>query len=310
MESARRDFLRKLAIAGGTWASLGAGLPEAGASSSRVAKLLGKSTVRDKLWIWGHVEGSHNHEYGLQGLSRMTPAEGAFYLGIPNIIMVAYRSDKEPCKMLPAPPYDPYLISFRPLKRVVWSIVGAGGVTSKSDLDMTLQLAHKYTNIVGVQMDDFFRDTLDGRRIGALTPKELDYVQGQLKSEGQGLDLWVTVYRHDFRHELSDYLDKVDVVTYWTWKAKDLEHLEEGFEKAEQAAPKARKVLGCYMWDYGEQKPIPISLMQKQCQLGLEWLRKGRIEGMIFLASCICDLNLEAVDWVRNWIQEEGDQKL
>ena len=254
------------------------------------------------------MEGSHNNEYGLQGLSRMTPAEGAFYLDVPNIIMVAYRSDKEPCKMLPTPPYDPYLISFRPLKRVVWSIVGAGGVASKGDLDMILQLARKYPNIVGVQMDDFFRDTLDGCRIGTLTPKELDYVQGQLKAAGQRLDLWVTVYQHDLRHDLSDYLSKVDVVTFWTWKAKDLEYLEEGFEKAEQAAPKARKVLGCYMWDYGEQKPIPISLMQKQCQLGLEWLRKGRIEGMIFLASCICDLNLEAVDWTRNWIQEKGDQ--
>jgi hypothetical protein len=86
--------------------------------------------------------------------------------------------------------------------------------------------------------------------------------------------------------------------------------LEEGFTKAEQAAPKARKVLGCYMWDYGDEKPIPLPLMQKQCQLGLEWLRTGRIEGMIFLASCICDLNLEAVEWTRNWIREVGDAKV
>jgi hypothetical protein len=50
--------------------------------------------------------------------------------------------------------------------------------------------------------------------------------------------------------------------------------------------------------------------MQKQCLLGLEWLRKGRIEGMIFLASCICDLNLEAVEWTRNWIREVGDGKI
>jgi hypothetical protein len=28
----------------------------------------------------------------------MTPAEGALYLNVPNIIMVAYSSAKEPCK--------------------------------------------------------------------------------------------------------------------------------------------------------------------------------------------------------------------
>jgi hypothetical protein len=50
--------------------------------------------------------------------------------------------------------------------------------------------------------------------------------------------------------------------------------------------------------------------MQQQCQLGLEWLRTGRIEGMIFLASCICDLNLEAVEWTRKWIREVGDAKV
>jgi hypothetical protein len=310
METKRRSFLHGLAATAGAWAALGPGASIGDASASPALAPDEKSTVRDKFWIWGHVEGSHNNQYGLQGTSRMTPAEGAFYLNVPNIIMVAYQSAKEPGKMLPSPPYDPYLISFRPLDRVVWSIVGAGGVTSKADLEMVGQLARKYPNIVGVQMDDFFRETFDGGRTGSLTPQELDYVQSQLKGGERKLGLWVTLYRHDLEYDLSAYLSKVDVVTFWTWKGKDLERLEEGFGKCEQAAPKARKVLGCYMWDYGDEKPLPLSLMQKQCNLGLEWLRKGRIDGMIFLASVICDLNLETVEWTRNWIREVGDGKL
>ena len=35
------------------------------------------ATVRDRLWIWGRYEGSHNDARNLQGASRMTPAEGA-----------------------------------------------------------------------------------------------------------------------------------------------------------------------------------------------------------------------------------------
>lgn len=310
METERRSFLRGLAAATGAWTVVRPGASRGNASTSPALAADEKSTVRDKFWIWGHVEGSHNNQYGFQATSRMTPAEGAFYLNVPNMIMVAYPSAKEPCKMLPTPPYDPYLISFRPLKRIVWSIVGAGGTASKGDLEMIRQLAQKYPNIVGVQMDDFFRETFNGGRTGALTPQELDYIQSQLDVGGRKLGLWVTLYRADLQHDVSAHLSKVDVVTYWTWNGKDLDRLEEGFSKCEQAAPRARKVLGCYMWDYGDQKPLPVSLMQKQCNLGLEWLRKGRIEGMIFLASCICDMNLETVDWARNWIREVGDQKL
>jgi hypothetical protein len=45
-------------------------------------------------------------------------------------------------------------------------------------------------------------------------------------------------------------------------------------------------------------------------QGGLQWLQEGRIEGMIFLASCICDLGLETVEWSRQWIQKVGGGKL
>ena len=64
------------------------------------------------------------------------------------------------------------------------------------------------------------------------------------------------------------------------------------------------------MWDYGDKKPMPISAMQRQCEQGLEWLHHGKIEGMIFLASCICDLNLETVEWTRNWIHKVGGQRV
>jgi len=47
---------------------------------------------------------------------------------------------------------------------------------------------------------------------------------------------------------------------------------------------------------------MPLDAMARQCELGLRWLHEGRIEGMIFLASCICDLKLETVEWARNWI--------
>jgi hypothetical protein len=70
-------------------------------------------------------------------------------------------------------------------------------------------------------------------------------------------------------------------------------------------SPGKQRVLGCYMWDYGTGHPMPVELMQRQVELGAQWLREGRIAGMIFLASCICDLELEAVEWTRRWIAEQ-----
>lgn len=175
---------------------------------------------------------------------------------------------------------------------------------------MVRQLAKKFPNIVGVQLDDFFRTTLDGSVKGVFTPRELAYLREQLVVDGRRLETWTTVYRHDLKHDVSEYLNQIDVLEYWTWNAKDLVDLEEGFAQAERAAPRARKVLGCYMWDYGDSKPMPIPLMEKQCKTSLQWLREGRIDGMIFLASCICDMGIEAVEWTRNWIREVGDQIL
>ena len=39
-----------------------------------------RSTVRDKLWLWGHDAGAHNDGWGLPRPSRITPTEAAFYL--------------------------------------------------------------------------------------------------------------------------------------------------------------------------------------------------------------------------------------
>ena len=121
----------------------------------------------------------------------------------------------------------------------------------------------------------------------------------------------MTLYTHNLDlPNIEKHLEQCDVVTYWTWRAEELKNLEQNFYRLEGLIPSSRKVLGCYMWDYGDHRPMPIALMQHQCQLGLKWLREGRIEGMIFLASCICDLGLEAVEWTRKWIREVGEESL
>jgi len=233
----------------------------------------------------------------------MTPAEGALYLGVPNLIMVRYNDR-------PAPPFDQHARALSPLDRVVWSVVGAGGRTERDEVVVVRDLASRFPNIRGVMMDDFFRGRDADGGIAVFDLEELAALRGRLVVDGRKLDLWVVLYRHNLDPSVRDHLAQCDVVAFWTWRAEELDALERSFEDVERLAPSPRKVLGCYMWDYGTGKPMPISSMEHQCRLGLHWIREGRIEGMIFLASCICDLGLETVDWTRRWIREVGDMEL
>lgn len=264
--------------------------------------------VKDKLWVWGHEAGSHNNEYGIRGSSRMTPAEGAFYLGVPNIILVRYMNKQG--LPLPAPPFEQYARALSPLKRVVWSIVGAGGVTEGDEITLVRNLANQFPNICGVMMDDFFHLPDKSGDVGVFAPPHLKTVKERLIVSGRKLDLWVVLYNHQLNLPVGEHLKQCDIVTFCTWYSKEIKNLERNFERAEKLAPSCRFVLCCYMYDYGDNKLMPISLMEKQCQLGLKWLQNGRIEGIVFIAGCICDLGLEAVEWTRQWIQRVGERKL
>ncbi|MBN2133126.1 MAG: hypothetical protein JW741_26735 [Sedimentisphaerales bacterium] len=256
-----------------------------------------EQTVRDKLWIWTHAAGAHNKEWNLPRPSRMTPAEGAFYLGVPNLLMIRYQGE-------PVMPFDSYAISFRPLKRVVWSLTGASGETSDEERKHVLDLARRFPNIAGFVMDDFFQG--DGR--GALAPEQLRELHSQLTVDSVKRDLYVAVYEHQLELPIQSHLDYCDKITFWTWKSGDLDRLEERFKQLEHVAPKQGKLLGCYLWAYGNRAPMPMDLMKKQCTLGRQWLREGRIEGMIFLGSNVCDIELETVEFTREWIATVGDE--
>lgn len=256
--------------------------------------------VRDRFWLWGHLAGSHTRspeQWGLPGRSTITPLAAATYLNVPNLLMVRFELE-------PEPPFAQWARPLAGLQRVVWSVEGGGG----GDVAAVLQLDQVLPNLQGIILDDYFTRVLAGGPAttadGPFALTAMKRLRRLLDSRPRRLDAWVVLYAHELDQEglLRPHLELCDVVTFWTWKAADLIDLEANFARFERIAADRRKVLGLYMWDYGTKAPMPLQALEKQCSLGLRWLEEGRVEGLIFLGSCICDLNLEAVEWARRWI--------
>jgi hypothetical protein len=284
-----------------------------------------EGTARDRMWLFT-VGAGLNDGYlergGIRGGSRMTPAEGAYYLGVPNVILVrehnvpASPSRETPWKAKTS--FEQYAISFRPLKRVVWSIVGSGGQMQGNEAPLVLNLAKSNPNIMGAYFDDFLRP--EGQRLkGALTPNELRARRASLTVGGRRLETWLTLYTREVSPSspgyrpsdvpLTNYLDPFDIVLLWTWNSDELNQLEENFANLVKIRPKGNG-LGLYLWDFHNSKPVPIPLMEKQCKLGLQWLKEGKIREMVFLANTVLDVGLEVVEWTRNWIESVASERV
>jgi hypothetical protein len=292
----RRGFLKAAAAAT-------VGL-SAGQRASAVAAAAGETvaeprSVRDTFWMFGVPASVNNTGWGLPRPSRMTPAEAAFYLGTPNLFMITVEGN-------PPLPYDQYALPFRALKRFAWALVGSGGHTADREREYVLGMPRRFPNMVGFFMDDFFRR--DGS--GALSGDQLQELRRRMVVDGRKLDLYVVLYTHQLHLPIEPLLQHCDKITFWTWKSEELADLEGNFARLEKLAPDKGKLLGLYMWDYGNKGPMPVERMQGQCELGLRWLKERRLEGLVFLGSAVCDIDLPAVEWSRKWISDVGEQML
>ncbi len=247
----------------------------------------------------GHAAGAHNHL--LPRPSRMTPTEAALYLGVPNICMVCFGNQ-------PQPPFDRECLAMSTMKSVIWSIVGDASSNDNAKtlghLDEILRLSRKFDNIHGVIFDDFFEDSR--RRI--YTPKVLSNIHHRLNENSHTpLSMWTVLYDHQLLPENQAAIDAFDGVTFWTWKGSDLAHFPANFHTFCTMTPGKRRMLGCYLYNYGEQAFFTRDDMARQLDAYAECLSRGEAEGIILLSNTVCDLELEAVAYARDWIALHGN---
>ena len=121
----------------------------------------------EKLWNWGHLEGSHSY---VIPQCKMTPEEFADEYGIRNAFIVSYGGNI-------LPPFDDMAKRFSVLKEVKWSVLGdASTPLPEHELGNTKDILDVLTpdcNITGGVVDDFFSK----ERMERFTPKVLKKIK-------------------------------------------------------------------------------------------------------------------------------------
>lgn len=304
-------------------------------------------TVRDHVWLFACPPGGdadYLENAGVRGGSRMTPVEGAHWLGIPNLLFVTQDHNRPNAvwteiKWKAKTSMEQWAISFESLKRVSWSAVGSSGGGGLKTVPDIVSIAKSYPNVNGIYLDDFVKDRkkrTDGTFAGkpAMSEEELKAMRAQIAKVGRPMEVWTTVYTYDLDPQHADYthcdpplvdsLKHFDVIVLWTWNSDDLRDLEKNLARLEAVKPKSTRIaLGIYLWDYTGideakkadptyrfGKPTPLDLMEHQCGLGLKWLQEGRVSDLVILGNSHLDIGINTAPWMRNWIQKHADDTL
>ena len=306
----RINFIKNLTLGSVSLSGLSLGLNALYSENS----LPKDASIRDRLWLWGQNPGSHHLDspeggYKLPGTNLMDSREGCTFFGIEKCCRVTMSTG-------PFPPFDKEAEKIKDLKEIVWSAIGAGDVkqyeNDQNDLDDVLRIAGIYPNISGAILDDFFLpEDIPGKNNARHSFESISKISDRLHGfSKRRLDLWMVWYTYQLDFNVGSYIKLSDVMTLWTWKGSDLAELDANIQKFVRKAKDKRRLVGCYMWNYGESKPLTMDQMKFQLDRYYHWLKKGDIEGIIFCSNCIADIGLDTVDYTRKWIADVGNERI
>ena len=256
------------------------------------------NTLRDRLWIWGHPAGSFNKgSYGIKGESKMTPVEGMEYLGAKNVFFVPMGRPIDRIEETER---------MRSVDEVGWSIELAA--THPENVTEVCRLAKTYKNVKRGIFDDFFNDDNPWNNFHHYTPELLWQFRRELNAAG--VELWLVLYTKQLHLDVDirPYLAPFDGVSLWFWNEEDVENYDARLARFFELTPGQRRMIGCYLYDFGGEKPALPEPILDQLERDAALIRKGKLEGIILHTNCVADLGHPGVEAARAWIEKHGDE--
>ena len=247
--------------------------------------------VTDRFWLWGTKVNALSG-YGFPP-STMTIGEGLRMLGLHRAMM---------CGMLP--PYEEEYCPVSFCREVLWEMSFDEGFAFERNLAPIAQLHRAHPEVEGVLLDDFSTTEISK----GVRPDVLRRMREEMPDD---LGLWIVVYSMSLGiPDLEEYLRHVDGISFWIWHARDLPGVEESLDRCNELSHGLPTILGLYLYDFGDGKPLTDSQMASQLDTGLDLVRKGKCQGLCLLASSVLDVGLGAVNLTREWLKENGKDPL
>ncbi len=257
--------------------------------------------VIDKLWNWGHLEGSHNKYCKVE--CNMSPEQFAEEYGIRNSFIVSYGGNIQP-------PFCDLAKRMSSLNQIKWSVIGdSTSPLPEAELGNTedvIETAKCVNNITGGVVDDFFAP----ERVERFTPEVLSKMKSELNKND--LDFWCVLYNHELDDKFIPYFECFDGISFWIWECKDIVNMDEYLEKVFKLANGKKVMLGVYLWDfcYANNCPMDETLYRKQLSRYFDLLEKGKIEGIIVCSNTLGDADLDTCRILKEYIAEYGEREV
>lgn len=291
----RREFLAATAMTGAVALT---GICKE--QTSKAERIPYGPTIGDRLWMWGHhalsfasMKGS-NEGYNLPYDRRIDMAAACKSMDIPGCFVVRWRN-------LPTKAELPeYMKQFAETKRIGFSITDSAKESFDEKVRLGLEYADKMPNLTTLIMDDYWSNA-------AYRQKKDRLLKVKREVAVRGLKLGVVLYAdaNGVKPEFKEVLDLCDEITFWFWNGKNVSGIEEQVGKLRAVVGREKSVLlGQYMWDFGGKQPMSAERMENQLAQTSRLLASKAISGIIFHCTPLVDMNLEAVNISRRWIQE------
>ena len=83
------------------------------------------------------------------------------------------------------------------------------------------------------------------------------------KLHENSLKLWAVTYDLILKFDNQAYLDLFDIITFWTWKARNLDQVDANISETIRRAKGKDVYAGCYLFDYGDNRPMDAEVMER-----------------------------------------------
>lgn len=272
-------------------------------------------TLRDCVWLWGHESGQIDGPKSAWGLPPFKvyyhQAQACRDFGVPNLCCIRWDMPKKD-----------FRDSLAGLRRVTFPASSTKGDARSYSrlLNWDFDVAREMPNMVGIDFDDFFR-AAKAPQPTAYTVDELKDIRRRAAAFGRPFELRVIAYellflrgtghshaRENPAAELSPYFEQFDKIMFWVWMGRNIKKLPTWFDELRKVSCGKPILLGLYLWDFGgTKKELLDEDMKFQLDFALEKWKTGEIDGVVFLATSICNRDFAAVRMAREWIRANAE---